>query len=70
MAASLTDRENVLNVLAHSRLANVPQPIITENQIRRIMRGEDVRPTAKQRQSSMQIECEESWFYQKCVKTL
>ena len=70
MATVLTEDAKVLNALAHSKLADIPQPLITENQIQRVMRGEKVRPTPEQRTASMRIAAEKAWFSQRTVNSL
>ena len=67
MTALLNDCEVVLNALAHSKLADIPQPLITDTQIQRVMRGEKVRPTPAQRAASLRTAAETSWFQKRVL---
>ena len=49
------EHERILNVLSHSKLANVPQYLITQRQINRVLRGEVVKPTLHQKEAALRL---------------
>lgn len=53
--AHTVDPARLLDLLCKSPLADIPQVLITPDQISRILRGEDVQPTAGQKRASMRV---------------
>ena len=51
----IRERDLMLEALLRSKLADIPRPLITPEQLAGVMRGEDVRPTPEQKREAKRV---------------